>query len=90
MLANGEGANSKMTFGGVDESLMLNFPSPTNKTFYYYQDRNNDKEWGTEIRNILIGNKTHNFSVDSGYLTYARVDTFSPFILLPWDNFDMY
>jgi len=51
--------------------------------FYNYDNKYDNKEWGTELRNIYIGNHTHNFSIDSGKLTYAKVDTFSPYIQLP-------
>jgi len=89
MTANGA-QSSKMTFGGVDQSLMLPFPSATNRQFYNYDNINDDKEWGTEVRNIYIGNSTQNFSIDSGKLTYAKVDTFSPYIQLPIENFRKY
>jgi len=81
MIANAEkGQVSRMTFGGFDESQLLPFPSATNKKFYNYDNKDDGKEWGTELRNIYIGNSTHNFSIDSGKLTYAKVDTFSPYI----------
>lgn len=89
MSANGA-QSSKMTFGGVDQSIMLPYPSANNRKFYNYDNINDDKEWGTEVRNIYIGNSTHNFSIDSGKLTYAKVDTFSPYIQLPIENFRKY
>jgi hypothetical protein len=89
MTANGA-QSSKMTFGGADQSLMLPFPSANDRKFYNYDNINDDKEWGTEVRNIYIGNSTHNFSIDSGKLTYAKVDTFSPYIQLPIENFRKY
>jgi hypothetical protein len=81
MIANAHvGQISRMTLGGIDESQMLPFPSANNKKFYNYDNKDDGKEWGTELRNIYIGNSTHNFSIDSGKLTYAKVDTFSPYI----------
>jgi hypothetical protein len=49
-----------------------------------------DKEWGTELRGIYLGNKTHNTSIDTKKLTYAKVDTFNSFIQLPIENFKKY
>ncbi len=76
-----------MVFGGVDEKLKLPFPSATDKRFFTYDNKYDDKEWGTELRNIYLTNGTHNFSIDTGKLTYAKVDTFSPYIQLPIENF---
>ena len=91
MIANAQlGQISRMTLGGIDESQMLPFPSANNKKFYNYDNKDDGKEWGTELRNIYIGNSTHNFSIDSGKLTYAKVDTFSPYIQLPIQNFKKY
>ena len=85
-----DGKNSRMTLGGVDQSVMFDWPSAKKKDFSYYNDRDADKEWGTEVRNIYAGNRNANNSFDSGFLTYAKVDTFTPFILLPWENFSKY
>jgi hypothetical protein len=76
-----------MTIGGIDTSLMLPYPSASNRKFYNYDNKYDEKEWGTELRNIYLGNSTHNVSIDSGKLTYAKIDTFSPYIQLPIENF---
>ena len=70
--------------------MMYDWPSAEKKGFTFYKDRNADKEWGTEIRNIYIGKRESNHSIDSGKLTYVKVDTFTPFILLPEENFEKY
>lgn len=74
------GAKSTVTFGGYDKSSMLPFPDAKNPKFYWYDNKYDDKEWGTEIRNMLIGN----FSLDSGVKTYAKIDTVNPNIMLPF------
>ena len=38
----------------------------------------------------MYANDSVNNSFDSGVLTYAKIDTFTPFILLPWENFKKY
>lgn len=73
-----DGKNSRMTLGGIDSTIMFDYPSADKKGFTFYDDRAADKEWGTEVRNIYVGNSSHSF--DSGVLTYAKVDTFTPFI----------
>lgn len=84
-----DGTKSKMTFGGYDKTNLYEYPSAEDRGFTFYDDRDADKEWGTEIRNMYINDSVNN-SFDSGYLTYAKVDTFTPFILLPWENFQKY
>lgn len=79
---------SRITFGGYDQSSMLPFPTASNPDFYWYDNKYDDKEWGLEIRNIMIG--SGNYTLDSGYLTYAKIDSFTPFIQLPFDNFVMF
>ena len=63
---------------------MLPFPTASNPDFYWYDNKYDDKEWGLEIRNIMIG--SGNYTLDSGYLTYAKIDSFMPFIQLPFDT----
>jgi hypothetical protein len=46
-------------------------------------------EWGTEVGNIYMG-ENHSYPIDSDYLTYAKIDTFSPFIQLPTEFFNNY
>jgi len=72
-----------MTFGGYDESQLFPYPSVNDRRFYNYDNRHN-REWGTELRRIYLANSSHNISIDSGSLTYAKVDTFSPYIQLPF------
>lgn len=86
MSSNGQ-KTSKMTIGGIDTSLMLPYPSANDRKFYNYDNKYDEKEWGTELRNIYLQNSTHNVTIDSGKLTYAKVDTFSPYIQLPIENF---
>jgi hypothetical protein len=69
---------------------MLPFPTAENKTLYYYKNIHDDKEWGSEIRDIVVCDSSGHVSLDNGYMTYAKVDTFSPFIQLPKNNFDRY
>lgn len=69
---------SRIVFGGYDTRNMMPFPSASNPKFYWYDNVHDDKEWGVEMRNILI-NET---SIDSGFLTYAKIDSFMPFIQL--------
>jgi hypothetical protein len=77
-----------MVLGGVSPSLMLPFPDDKNPQLYTYDNKYDEKEWGTELRNIyLVENSTSNVTIDTGKLTYAKVDTFSPYIQLPIENF---
>ena len=86
MIAQGDGV-SQLTLGGVNNDQMLPYPSATNKKLYYYNNLHDDSEWGSEIRNIFICDPAASFSLDNGYKTYAIVDTFSPYIQLPKENF---
>ena len=86
MVAQGDGV-SFLSLGGVDKDLMLPYPSATDKKLYYYENLHDDQEWGSEVRNILVCDPAGRVSLDDGYKTYAKVDTFSPYIQLPKDNF---
>lgn len=79
MIAQGDGT-SKITLGGVDKDLMLPYPSEADKKIYYYENLHNDLEWGSEVRNVLVCDPAGRVSIDNGYKTYAKVDTFSPYI----------
>jgi hypothetical protein len=59
---------------------MLPFPSATDKKIYYYDNKRDNLEWGSEIRNILVCDSAGRVSIDNGYKIYAKVDTFSPYI----------
>ena len=78
-----------MTFGGIAKSNLYEYPSAQDRGFTFYDDRDADKEWGTEIRNIYANDSVNN-SFDTGFLTYAKIDTFTPFLMLPWENFQLY
>ncbi len=55
---------------------MLPYPTATNPRFYWYDNIHDKVEWGVEMRDILINDT----SLDNGFLTYAKVDSFMPFI----------
>ena len=86
MIAQGDGV-SLLTLGGVDQNQMLPYPSATDKKIYFYENLHDDLEWGSEIRNVLVCDPSGWISLDNGYKTYAKVDTFSPYIQLPKENF---
>jgi Xylanase inhibitor C-terminal len=68
---------------------MLPFPTKENPKFYKYDNKYDDKEWGTELRNIYVGD----VGLDSNTLVYAEVDTLEPYIQLPtayWDKYIAY
>lgn len=79
-----------MTFGGVDKDLMLPYPTAEDKKLYYYENFHDDQEWGSEVRNVLVCDPNGRITLDNGYKTYAKVDSFSPYIQLPKENFKMY
>jgi hypothetical protein len=76
-----------LSLGGVDTNQMLPYPSATDKKLYYYNNLRDDIEWGSEIRNIIVCDPAGFVSLDNRYKTYAKVDTFSPYIKLPKENF---
>jgi hypothetical protein len=67
---------SRLVFGGVDPANMLPYPSKEKPEFYWYDNIHDDKEWGTEMRNMYIGDTP----LDSGVRTYARIDPLQQFI----------
>jgi hypothetical protein len=69
---------SVMTFGGYDQSQLQPYPSASNRTIYWYDNMHDDIEWGTQLRNILIDGVS---LLDN--TTYAKIDSFMPFIQLP-------
>lgn len=88
MFSNNKG-KSKLTFGGWDPSQLKPYPTKADPKIYWYDNKFDDKEWGTEMRNILFDG----VSLDGGNLTYARVDSFSNFIILTpdyYNNFYLY
>lgn len=80
------GGQSKIVFGGVDPANMLPYPSADNATFYTYDNKYDDVEWGTEMRNMYIGD----VGLDTGVEVYAVVDTLQPYIQLPEAYFTTY
>jgi len=79
MIAQGHGV-SKIVLGGIDKDQMLPYPSAENKTIHYYENIHDEKEWGIEMRDVFVCDKSGQVSIDNGYITYASVDTFSPYI----------
>lgn len=69
---------STMTFGGYDPEALKPFPSDKNRTIYWYDNMHDDREWGTQLRNILIDGVS---LLDN--TTYAKIDSFMPFIQIP-------
>ena len=69
---------SYMTFGGYDQSQLAPYPSAQNRTVYWYDNMHDDIEWGTQLRNLLIDGVS---LLDN--TTYAKIDSFMPFIQLP-------
>jgi hypothetical protein len=88
MNSNNKG-KSKLTFGGWDPAQLHPYPTKDAPKVYWYDNKYDEKEWGTELRNILFDG----VALDGGNLTYARIDSFSNYIVLPpdyYNNFFLY
>ncbi len=85
-----DGSYSKLTLGGVDERGLFDFQTQDGKKWITYDNKNDSLEWGIELTDIYIGNKTHNVSFDSGSLTYAKIDMFNNYISFPLPIFTKY
>lgn len=72
MYSLGKGT-SRITFGGYTNSSMRPYPSAKAPQIYWYDNMYDDKEWGTEMRNIYFDG----VSLDDNNLTYAKIDSFS-------------
>lgn len=52
-----------MTFGGYDPAHLKPYPSAKNPAIYWFDNKHDDKEWGTEMRNMHLDG----VSLDAGY-----------------------
>lgn len=82
------GGKSKMTFGGYDKADLKPFPTAKEPKIYWYDNRFDEKEWGTEMRRMMLGDVPLD-NTTTGQI-YAKIDSFSPYIQIPGTYFDVF